>query len=134
VNHLQAISEETLARFDEIHPAVEDEVTDACVREDAPQRSMGLDAKRQVKAGMGFVSGMLSAAMAFGSKEILAGQMAWGREALPVRGVSMDMVRRNLERYRDALRRRLAASAFAEVQPYLDATIARLGEPPPDRG
>jgi len=121
---LQAASPETLAAFDTARPAVEDDVARRCLAEDDPTAAMGPDAETKIRAGLGFVSKMLRATLAFGAEGILNDEMDWGKTRLPEYGVSAVMVLRNFERYTTALEQRLPAAALNEVRPYLDHMVA----------
>jgi hypothetical protein len=116
---LKPLSEQTLQEIDRVSARVETEVLERCLSEDAPTESMGEQAETMIRNGLGFVTRMLRATMQFAAEPILDDEVAWGKTRLPIYGVSASMVLRNFERYADALRRHLAASTFAEVEPYV---------------
>lgn len=123
------VSEATLAAFDAVCAAAEDDAARRCLAEDAPEQSMGPNAGAMIHGGMGFVSRMLRAAMSFSSGAILDDQKAWADVRLPEYGVSHDMMRRNMDRYMRALAERLSPGAFAEIAPYAARLSPQGGGP-----
>lgn len=128
------VSAETLAAFDGAQSAVEDDVVSMCLAEDEPSARLGDDAEAQIRNGLGFVSRMLRSAMAFGAHGILEDEVEWGKVRLPVYGVSPQMVMKNFERYRAALKRRLPESAYAEIVPFMDGLMHLQRGGPPGAG
>lgn len=123
------VSEATLAAFDAVCAAAEEEAARRCLEEDAPEQSMGPNAAAMIRGGMGFVSRMLRAAMGFASGEILDDQRSWAEVRLPEYGVSHDMIRRNMDRYLRALEERLPPAVFAEIVPYAARISPQGGRP-----
>ena len=131
-NKLNPVSPETLKIVDAVTASIEEDVLRGCLSADNPERQMGPEAKALIKNGLGFVSKMLHAMMAFGAGNIVEDQLEWARIHLPVYGISMTMVLNNLERYAVALEKKLPPIVYGEIQPYLESLIHRqrtiLGE------
>gem|GEM_PF-1091151 len=125
---MQPVSEAALTAFDKAHSQVEVDVVERCMAEDYSASTMGPEAEKKIRAGLGFVSKMLRATMVYGAQGILNDQMDWGKTRLPEYGVSMDMVLGNFKRYTDALRQRLPDEVFAEIAPYLDYMVKMQAE------
>ena len=124
-NILKPVSPETLTTFDASVAAVEEDVARQCLSSDTPERAVGPEAGAMIKSGLGFVSKMLRAMMAYGAGNIINDELEWGKTRLPVYGVSMKMVLNNFERYAKALEKTLPATAYEEVRPYLASMIQK---------
>lgn len=122
---IKPVSQETLSIFDNVVSSVEDDVVNQCLADGILQRIMGAEACNIIKNGLGFVSKMLRAMMAFGAENIIDDQLKWAETRLPVNGISTKMVLDNFERYTKALEIKLPAEAFKEVQPYLAGMIRK---------
>ena len=124
-NVLKPVSSGTLTMFDEVCASVEQDVVRQCLSMDNPERTMGANAETMIKGGLGFVSKMLRATMAYGAEQIIQDQLVWAKTALPGRGVSMQMILNNYERYAGALEQIMIPSAYEELRPYLIGIIRR---------
>jgi hypothetical protein len=116
---LPPVSPSGLLAFDRVAPDVEKAVVRQCLSEDSPEEQMGVDAPRLVAAGMGFVTKMVRAAMAYGAEAIMRDALDWGRLRLPVCGVDGRMMLRIFERYADLLAGLLPEENRPEIMPYL---------------
>jgi len=122
---LQPVSPETLKIFDGAAAAVEEEVSRLCLASSPPEHEMGREASIMIKNGLGFVTKMLRAMMAYSAGNIIKDELDWGKTRLPVYGVSMNMVLNNFERYQTALEKKLPEAAYDEIRPYLTNMIQR---------
>ncbi len=123
-SELARVSEDTLKSFDEVCAKAEAAVVAECLAADSPEEKMGPEAEGMLRNGMQFVTKMLRASMQFGAGGILADQVQWGKTRLPEYGAGVEMVRRNLERYAEALRTHMPAEMFEELEPYLTQLIS----------
>lgn len=122
---LQPVPAHVLARFDVLAPSVERAVVRQCLEEEGPPPELGPDAPERMLRGMGFVTRMLHTAMGFSAAEILADEVAWGSDRLPVYGVEPRTVLDNFRRYDAVLGASMAPEDYAHIRPWLHWLMER---------